>query len=191
MISNVINSGVAGLWFGIIIIIPCLSASLVLQLLADKRMPGAEADSSARDPPPKCHPATRQSLRGRINDWIVKPERHWRMLWVLGPAGVGKSAVAQTIAEETKAAGRLGASCFFSRLNDRNDPDRVIPTIAYQLAVKHPTYKKIISQRLADDSTILEKNRRVQFRELIIEPFQFIMTQHPSTVPEPLLIIFD
>lgn len=154
-------------------------------------MSGAEVDSSARDPPPKCHPETRKSLRGRIADWVVDPKRHWRMIWILGPAGVGKSAVAQTVAEEFKALGCLGASLFFSRLNDRDDPDHVIPTLAYQLAVKHPVYKRIVTQLLADDSTILEKNRRTQFKELIIDPFQTIMTQHGSTIQQPLLIILD
>lgn len=113
------------------------------------------------------------------------------MLWILGLAGVGKSVVTQTIAEEFKELGCLGASLFFSILNHRDDPDSVIPTLAYQLAVRHPKYKHIITQCLTDDLTILGKNCHTQFKELIINPFQIIMTQHMSTVQQPLLIIVD
>ncbi len=109
----------------------------------------------------------------------------------MGPMGVGKSAVAQTIAEELSGHLRLGAALFFSRPNNRDDPDGVIPTLAYQLAVKLPDYKCIIMERLAEDPTILEKNRRTQFKELIIEPFRFLMNKHPGLVQEPLLVILD
>lgn len=104
------------------------------------------------------------------------------MLWILGPPGVGKSAVAQTIAEDMKDSGRLGASLFFSRINHRDDPDGVIPTLAYQLAIKCPEYERIITECFADDPTILEKNRRTQFKELIIDPFQVLMTRNPQIV---------
>ncbi len=113
------------------------------------------------------------------------------MFWIMGPVGVGKSAVAQTIAEECDASGHLGATLFFSRLNHRDDPDGVIPTLVHQLAVGHPEYRHVVTQRLAEDSTILEKNRRTQFKELIIEPFHTLMTRRSPVVQRPLLIILD
>ncbi|KAF9449135.1 hypothetical protein P691DRAFT_728405 [Macrolepiota fuliginosa MF-IS2] len=154
-------------------------------------MSGAIHDSSDRSYPPLCHPDTRKSLRSRIVEWGMGDANQWRMLWVYGPAAVGKSAVAQTIAEHFQSAGRLGATFFFSRPNHFNDPDCVIPTLAYQLATKHNRYKYIITQRLADDPLILKKNLRTQFKELIIEPFHILMTQYPQTVLEPFLIIID
>ncbi|EKM78364.1 hypothetical protein AGABI1DRAFT_107565 [Agaricus bisporus var. burnettii JB137-S8] len=163
----------------------------IMQLLESKTIQGAEHDSSARYPPPKCHPDTRQSLRGQILGWIFNPQRSWRMFYVLGTAGVGKSAVAQTAADYCKEADRLGASCFISRPNHRNDPNGIIPTLAYQLAVKHDVYKRIISQKIAQDPTILRKTRRVQFKALLIDPFHIIMTQDPSAIHNPLLIIID
>jgi hypothetical protein len=162
-----------------------------MQLLESKTIQGAEHDSSARYPPPKCHPETRETLRGEIFNWIFNSLRIWRMFYVLGPAGVGKSAVAQTVADDCQEAECLGASCFISRPNHRNDPDGVIPTLAYQLAVKHSAYKRIISHKLAHDPTILRKTRRVQFEELLIDPFRIIMTQDGSATQKPLLIIID
>lgn len=165
----------------------------VFVALSRRRMEGAEVDSSSREYPPRCHPQTRKNLRARIVNWFQRAQarRRWRMLWLLGPAGTGKSAIAQTIAEEAKIACRLGAALFLSRANHHDNPDHVIPTLAHQLARKLPEYKQIISHRLADDPTIVEKNRRTQFRELIIEPFRLLATQKPSIIREPLIIILD
>ncbi|KAF9453094.1 hypothetical protein P691DRAFT_659278, partial [Macrolepiota fuliginosa MF-IS2] len=162
-----------------------------IQRLLEKGQPAAIHDSLARAYPPLCHPDTRRSLRNRIRDWGRGDESDKRMLWVLGPAAVGKSAVAQAIAEEFQEAGRLGASLFFSRPNYLDDPDWVIPTLVLQLAIKHPQYKHIVTQCLVNNLLILTKNRRTQFRELVIEPFRTLMTQSPHTVQEPLLIIID
>ncbi len=190
LFTQIINSGGGG--EAVLCIFRTLvNSPLVLQLLYQKRIPGAEVDSSARDPPPKCHPDTRKSLRGRIVDWVQHPNRRWCMLWILGPMGIGTSAIAQTSAEELNISGRLGAAVFFSRPNNRDDPDGVIPTLAYQLADTNPEYKRIVAERLADSPTLLEKNFRTQFKELIIEPFRFLMNKHPELVREPLLIILD
>ncbi|KAF9443494.1 hypothetical protein P691DRAFT_408481 [Macrolepiota fuliginosa MF-IS2] len=162
-----------------------------MRLLEDRRIPGAEVDSSARYPPPKCHPSTREDLRSRITKWLMDNNRGRNILCLLGPAGIGKSAIAQTIAEQCKRTGRLGAAFFFSRPNHRDDPTRVIPTLAHQIAVQHTDYRRVITQRLADDSTILEKDMRTQFRELIIEPFKIISSCNPSILRRPLLITLD
>ncbi|KAF9442658.1 hypothetical protein P691DRAFT_810256 [Macrolepiota fuliginosa MF-IS2] len=174
MISQSINEGTA-----------------VLKRLAKKAMSGAIHDSSDRSYPPLCHPDTRKSLRSRIVEWGMGKDSQGRMLWMYGPPAVGKSAVAQTTAEFFQSAGRLGATFFFSRPNQFDDPSCVIPTLAYQLATKHHQYKHIITQRLADDPLILKKNIRTQFKELIIQPFRILMTQYPQTISEPLLIILD
>ncbi|KAJ3566795.1 hypothetical protein NP233_g6780 [Leucocoprinus birnbaumii] len=163
-----------------------------LQQLWSKSMVGAEVDSDARKYSPRCHPGTRTTIRGRIVGWVHgKRDRHWWMFWVMGPAGVGKSAVAQTVAEKLNKEGRLGASLFFSRPDGRDDPKQVIPTLVYQLAVRIRQYKHLVTQRLAEDPSLLEKAPRIQFKELIIEPFRLIMTQQPSIISEPFLILVD
>ncbi|KAF9448922.1 hypothetical protein P691DRAFT_813355 [Macrolepiota fuliginosa MF-IS2] len=167
------------------------SSNTVLHLLDGKRTRGAEVDSSERDDPPRCHPDTRREVRQKITTWRSNPERDRSMLWLLGPAGVGKSAIAQTIAEECAADGSLGATFFFSRLNNRNNIHRVIPTIVYQLVVQHPGYKQLITQLLAANPSLLEKNLHTQFKELIIEPFKVLMMRDPLIVQHPLVIILD
>ncbi|KAJ3567424.1 hypothetical protein NP233_g6376 [Leucocoprinus birnbaumii] len=163
-----------------------------LELLLEKRMAGAEVDSYARRYAPRCHPDTRLTVLGHILDWIHgKRDCGWRMLWIMGPAGVGKSAVAQSIAEKIKVQGQLGASLFFSRPDHRDDPMQIIPTLAYQLAVKVPQYKSIVTRQLAEDPTLFEKSLRTQFKQVIIDPFHLIMTRYPSILRKPLLIILD
>lgn len=121
----------------------------------------------------------------------MNPQRHWNLLWLFGPAGVGKSAVAQTIADHCQDSARLGAAYFFSRLNNRDNPHGLIPTLAYQLAVRHSEYKNLITQFIFDDPSILDKTLRVQFRKLIVEPFAVLSAQNPLSVERPLLIIVD
>ncbi|KAF9442613.1 hypothetical protein P691DRAFT_765028 [Macrolepiota fuliginosa MF-IS2] len=167
------------------------SGVTVLHHLSDKAAPIATHGSSARAYPPRCHPDTRKHLRNDVVQWGMGDGSNGRMFWLLGPAAVGKSAVAQTISEEFGETGRLGASFFFSRPNQIDDPDWVIPTLALQLATKHAQYKHILTQYFADNPLILTKNRRTQFRELIIEPFRILMAKYPHTIRGPLLIILD
>ncbi|KAJ3574434.1 hypothetical protein NP233_g1758 [Leucocoprinus birnbaumii] len=167
------------------------SNSAALQYLARKAMPGAMLDSAERSYPPRCDPDTRQRLRDRIVEWSTREKDDWRLLWLSGPAGVGKSAVAQTVAEEFRDMGRLAAAIFLSRPNHRDDPNAVIPTLVYQLAIGIPQYKYLITQRLADDPLIFDKNYRAQFRELITNPFNLLMTQHRDAFQHSLLIVID
>lgn len=112
-------------------------------------------------------------------------------MWLNGPAGTGKSAVAQTFAERCVEQRRLGAAFFFSGSNDRDDPKRVIPTLAYQLAVCSAEYKALLTERIVNDPTILQKAARVQLRSLIVEPFSILQMQGHQVAREPLLILLD
>lgn len=88
-----------------------------------------------------------------------------------GPAGVGKSAIAQTCVEKLKARGKLGAAFFFS-INGRNKPTLFFTTITYQLSTGFPDYRDLIDKKIRRDKTIVYKTMVSQFRELIVEPLQ-------------------
>ncbi|KAJ3573781.1 hypothetical protein NP233_g2213 [Leucocoprinus birnbaumii] len=168
-----------------------LNGYTVFQYLIPHTNPDAAVDSSARWPPPSCHPGTRITICNRLLHWLSDAARQWSFIWLYGSAGCGKSAVAQTFAEHALEFGRLGASFFFSRPNKRNDPKTVIPTLAYQLAVHCPAYKLVINSRLADDPLLLSKAIPVQFKKLIVEPFTHLQRHHPDSVREPFLILLD
>ncbi|KAF9444096.1 hypothetical protein P691DRAFT_736993 [Macrolepiota fuliginosa MF-IS2] len=168
-----------------------LKSSAALEHLAPYTEPGAAVDSGARDPPPKCHPGTRLKILGKLTTWLDTLEREWNMMWLHGPAGTGKSAVAQTFAEHCSETGRLGAAFFFSRPNDRNTPETVIPTLAYQLAIHCRSYNSALTNQLTGDPQLLKKAPRVQLRKLIIEPFLFLQAHETTRIKEPFIVILD
>lgn len=97
--------------------------------------------------------------------------RNLRMMWMEGPAGVGKSALAQSCAEEVGA--KLAAAFFFSRTNGWDDSRRLFPSIAYQLTRKYPEYHKKLDEKISYDPTLVHSAAiEVQFRELIVLPLQ-------------------
>ncbi|XP_006457304.1 hypothetical protein AGABI2DRAFT_212634 [Agaricus bisporus var. bisporus H97] len=134
-------------------------------------IPGAAHDSSARDPPPQCHPDTRIKINERIVAWFYDETKRELILWIYGPAGVGKSAIVQTFAEKLASAECLGASVFFSRPNGRNNSHAVFITIAYQLAVHIEPYCTFISELLAFDPELVNKSMEEQFKAFIVKPF--------------------
>ncbi|XP_006458722.1 hypothetical protein AGABI2DRAFT_200559, partial [Agaricus bisporus var. bisporus H97] len=133
-------------------------------------MQGAEFDSSDRVPPPRCHPGTRASIIERTIDWIKDPQREKNMRWIRGAAGVGKSAIVQTVFESLPENLR-GGSVFFSRPNGRDNPNEVFPSIAYQLAVRDLSYRSYLAELTLRDHRSLNKSIEDQFHILFMEPF--------------------
>ncbi|KAF9441107.1 hypothetical protein P691DRAFT_814806 [Macrolepiota fuliginosa MF-IS2] len=159
-------------------------------ILSPKVLDGARLDSAARYPPPRCHPATRRTLRQRIIHWLdTTTVRDTNLLWLYGPAGVGKSAIAQTVAEDCRKEGWLGAAFFFSRSRGSDDPNRVIPSLVAQLFVTFPAYKALVSPLIIADPAILEYALEVQFQKLIVEPLLHLKDRRLRS--EPLLLLLD
>ncbi|KAF9454550.1 hypothetical protein P691DRAFT_754481 [Macrolepiota fuliginosa MF-IS2] len=164
----------------------------VLDRLVDAGAPEAGLDANARYPPPKCHPGSRRTIKAKLETWLFNCDQQQRMFWLYGPAGVGKSAVAQTFAELARDHKRLGAAhFFFSDDEKRSDPLRLIPSLAYQLAVLNEHYKRALTHLLANDPAILYAALHLQFQKLIIDPFSLLVS-HPEQATEcPYLIVVD
>ncbi|EKM77174.1 hypothetical protein AGABI1DRAFT_108303 [Agaricus bisporus var. burnettii JB137-S8] len=143
----------------------------IMSLLSQHVIHGAAHDSSARTPPPRCHPETRVKLIARITAWFEDQASLELLLWITGPAGVGKSAIVQTFAEYLSRLSTLGASVFISRPNKRDNPHGVFITIAYQLATRIEAYRNYIVERLSPDPELLSGDIQAQFMALIFEPF--------------------
>lgn len=155
----------------------CLSFSNFLcsspKAFKEKIIPGTGFNSLARYPPPRCHPETRSSLlNDLLEPWSRPADRLFRTVYITGPAGAGKSAIAQTLAENCRELDTLGAAIFLSRQGRRNNILHIIPTIAYQLAKWCPSYRDYVSQLLADDPELIDSDLSDQFMELIWYPFQ-------------------
>ncbi|KIM42298.1 hypothetical protein M413DRAFT_130574 [Hebeloma cylindrosporum] len=94
------------------------------------------------------------------------------MMVMHGPAGSGKSALAQSIAERCKLQGWSAAAFFFSRTAPgRNNGFSLFPTIIYQLLSSHPEVRPAVWIRLWRRPTLLKKSMEIITAELLIGPF--------------------
>ncbi|KAJ7918030.1 hypothetical protein B0H13DRAFT_2269314 [Mycena leptocephala] len=108
------------------------------------------------------------------------------ILWLHGPAGAGKSAIAQTLCQKLEEEGRLGASFFFKRGHpSRGHAKRLFTTIAYQLALVLPDLNRHISQIVESNPSLVDKSLSTQLRKLIVEP----CPQNTST--RALVVVID
>ncbi|KAH9481705.1 hypothetical protein JR316_0006232 [Psilocybe cubensis] len=166
-----------------------------MDILQQNIAPGAFHDSDESCDPPKCHPRTREAVLEKIMQWIRIPdvERESFFMWLYGPAGSGKSAIAHTIAEMCKEAGLLAAAFFFSRnAAGRNDKTRLVATLVYQLALSIPAMRTEMCLALETDPALFKKSLEAQLTALVVRPFQSGVAQGKIiTNKTPLLVIVD
>ncbi|TEB03941.1 hypothetical protein FA13DRAFT_1784145 [Coprinellus micaceus] len=142
---------------------------------------GAVHDSAERGPDaPKCHPETRVAVQTDIMGWIRHGERDEtprRILWLSGPAGSGKTAIAGTIADECYEGGLLAASFFFSAFagsRNRRWKKPLIPTLVYRL-IQHESIAGLKEEVLAvieRDPMVFERHLGQQLEELVLKPLR-------------------
>ncbi len=106
-----------------------------------------------------------------------------------GPAGAGKSAVAQTCAEELKKMEKLGAAFFFS-IRGRNKPEKFFPSIAYQISTIHRPYRDLLDNKIRSDKSLVNKAMPFQFQYLIDEPLRELALQGKG-ITERIAVIID
>ncbi|KAF8157849.1 hypothetical protein B0H34DRAFT_706406 [Crassisporium funariophilum] len=155
---------------------------------------GAFHNSSERYDPPKCHPDTRKAVLKKIMDWIEDFQCLLPILWMYGPAGAGKSAIAQTIADLCEELGYLLATFFFSKSAEaKNNGKYFVPTIAFQMALSIHSTRPFIEQAIERDPSIFDRSLEVQVKYLIGQPIQkaFIAATPEERSTWPRVIIVD
>ncbi|KAF5358392.1 hypothetical protein D9756_001190 [Leucocoprinus leucothites] len=95
------------------------------------------------------------------------------------------------VSEYCQERGWLRSTFFFSRPNKGDDPNRVVPSLVYQLAIANPTYRRAVTQLLTLDPTILEKAQHVQFDRLIAKPAVNFKVQSSDGQSHPILMLLD
>ena len=121
----------------------------------------------------RCDPGTRLEIIAQVKEWLNGSDKRAAICWLSGPAGYGKSALAQTIAERYAAKGRLLGSFFFLRgAGERSHISRLIPTLAHQISLSVPAVKPLLENAVRDDPAMLGPSVSLahQFQKLIIEP---------------------
>jgi hypothetical protein len=105
------------------------------------------------------------------------------ILWIYGAAGAGKSAIAQTIAEMCEKEGILLGAFFFSRTSPgRSEGNRLIPTLAYQMAVNVPETRSHIEDAFHTNPLVFSQNMESQRDILISRPLKKATSRKPCRV---------
>ncbi|KAF5310234.1 hypothetical protein D9619_010418 [Psilocybe cf. subviscida] len=157
--------------------------------------PAAFHDSAERFDSPRCHPNTRVAVMGELRDLALRrgDAGKARILWLSGPAGAGKSAIAQTFCEECFSTNSILASFFFNRSDpSRNTAKSFVATLTYQIYGKVPAYQQsLILGVIESDPMVFHRSIDVQFKALIIDPLQDLLANNYFTKNAPALIIVD
>ncbi|KAE9405846.1 hypothetical protein BT96DRAFT_852364, partial [Gymnopus androsaceus JB14] len=169
-----------------------------LKTLYQSTVQGAFYNSEQRFPPPNCHLGTRTQVLEILRSWITDVADLTSIYWLYGAAGVGKSAVAQTISEDF-AASHLAATFFFARADpSRNNLSSFFITISYQLATSptlRPLLKYPIDLAVRENPSIIHATLEEQFRDLIVLPCIWLTTTCRLTTEQwkdlPRLIVID
>ncbi|TFK31530.1 hypothetical protein BDQ12DRAFT_639969, partial [Crucibulum laeve] len=147
--------------------------------------PIGDASYTRRGPVARCYPGTRLKVIAKIENWI-KDGGHRPILWLNGPAGSGKSAISQTIAERYEP--RIAASFFFLRgAGLRSQIQQLIPTLAHQASAYSSAASEFITEALKLDPDLCRgKSFRHQWQKLLITP---IGVTRRCWIEKPIVVI--
>ena len=110
-------------------------------------------------------------------------------MWLYGPAGAGKTAILQAIADflcnSSEFSQNFGGSFFFSRGKKGRDQGHFLfSTIAYQLALNVPGLRQHVNRTMESNPTLHTKSMAVQLKALIVKAFKDLspLPQHSYLV---------
>ncbi|KAI0073163.1 hypothetical protein K474DRAFT_247508 [Panus rudis PR-1116 ss-1] len=136
-----------------------------------------------------CYAGTRQRTLKTIEAWLNDTNPNSPpVFWLYGPPGIGKTAIAKSVATHAQETGVLAANFFFStRIGQGcSDGKMLFPTLAYQLASFDPSFKVTLAAALKHDPGLAQRSIHTQFRTLLQQP---LISMSPRVVP--LVIILD
>ncbi len=121
--------------------------------------------------------------------------RAWRVFWLDGMAGTGKSTIARTIARRCADAKMLGASFFFSRDGgDLANVRKFVTTVAVQMAVRVPALRPYICRAVrAALHGISAMALQDQWAQLVLEPLAALKAARKWSLrqQQPIVIVLD
>ncbi|QRV95206.1 WD repeat-containing protein [Ceratobasidium sp. AG-Ba] len=134
-----------------------------------------------------CTQDTRVDVLRELQEW-TGGESMERIYWLNGMAGTGKTTISYSLCKLLEKNHVLGASFFCSRqLPDCRDVNRIIPTIAYQLARFSTPFFHVVSPILKENPDVYNKRIPDQFERLIVQP----VNEVKDALPTNLVIVID
>ncbi|KAG6860524.1 hypothetical protein C0995_010199 [Termitomyces sp. Mi166 len=136
-----------------------------------------------------CDPNTRMEILDEIRAWIddLSKDTSKNFLWLVGPPGCGKSAIAASIASECKSRNILGAQFFINR-NDSNttNPIKYFPTVSREIAKQSES----VEQHLHD--ALKGRSFSVDTPQQAAELFAYTIGKAAiNNLDTPIVVIFD
>lgn len=157
----------------------------------------ATHDAKARSSAPRCYPKTRVAVQTEISEWMRQDHGPvaQMILWVTGPAGAGKTAIAGSLADAWSAKNMLAASFFFSAIGYSStckSTKYFVPTLAYQL-LQHPELcasglEEHLFAAIQKNPVVFDQALHVQFEALILKPLRNLDTSSKRKWPKAILI---
>ena len=135
-------------------------------------------------------PGTRVDILRDIEKWMLSPEAQ-QIFWLVGMAGTGKTAIAQTICAliDGHEAAILGGSFFCSRSSGvlaQRDVRCVVPTLVQLFARQSAEFSKALANELARDPDILHKTIATQVQRLLYRPLLTL-----QNFKRPIVFVID
>ncbi|KAF5309573.1 hypothetical protein D9619_012427 [Psilocybe cf. subviscida] len=189
MFNNAKNTYIAGGSFSITTNVNTVNGPS-LDVVHKRAAPHAILNAGGRADEVRCHPGTREEVLGRIEKWrnaqdsLTPP-----IFWLSGPAGAGKTAIVQTVAERCNAKREPQANFFFFRTDStRNSLSSLVATLVHQIILLYPSLRDSVATVLSTNPLILDSVLEDQLTQLIVTPLEDFR-QSSSSYLAPLLLI--
>ncbi|KAG1822935.1 uncharacterized protein BJ212DRAFT_1541580 [Suillus subaureus] len=135
--------------------------------LSQVAVKGAQYNSHECQPHLKCLEGTRIDLLKYIHELLDDPEKN-QLIWLHGMAGVGKSAIAFTVAEKMRA----GTFFFLQKHTKHCTTGYFFATLVYQLANNFLNIQKDVNRVICDNPALLDPDAPLcdQMEALFLQP---------------------
>ncbi|CAE6405547.1 unnamed protein product [Rhizoctonia solani] len=134
-----------------------------------------------------CTSGTCVKPLSELSSWATNVDSA-SVYWMSGLPGTGKTTIATTLCRKLEAQKHLAATFFCNRcLFECRQVNRIIPTIAYQLAQYSMVFRHILSKILEKDPAIGSKDIAHQFELLLRNP----LIEASTAMPKNLVVVLD
>ncbi|KZP17859.1 WD40 repeat-like protein [Athelia psychrophila] len=141
---------------------------------------------SATNQGKSCIPGTREVALDEIHQWINKPDGDdtARLLVLTGVAGVGKSAIANSIARHYDGLERLGSFVSFDRADQaKRHPGNLLSTVSRGIADLDPSWRKALYDAVEERrNQCLDSSPASQMENVILGPAKALAFVGPIVI---------
>ncbi|KAF7971105.1 hypothetical protein HWV62_22028 [Athelia sp. TMB] len=147
------------------------------------------AEGAGFDPDKTCIPGTRKFVLSKLHNWINERDGDDvpRLMVLTGDPGLGKSAIAHTLAVHYHEMKRLGSFVSFSRADQqRRNPRNLLSTISRGIADLDPLWRAALHDLVNKDLALAKSTSpSMQMKSILLEPAKSLR------IAGPVVIIID